>query len=102
MTSSACRWNHSRLRAGCGLHRVDAMFIKPLVGVEEEVLFAPQHPGQRLPHHIGGVVADAGRGDCTVEVVGLASALVDDLTELALERLVCRSSAEPQAKRLGL
>ena len=28
------------------------MFLEPFVHIEEEVLLAPQHPGQRLPHHV--------------------------------------------------
>ena len=34
------------------------MLLEPLVGIEDIALLAPQHPGQRLSHHIGSIVAD--------------------------------------------
>src|SRR4051812_29971983 len=49
--------------AGRGPQRIDAMFLEPFIGIEKEVLLAPQHPGQRLPHYIGRIFADAGRCD---------------------------------------
>ena len=38
-----------------------AVLREPLVDIEEVVLLAPQHAGERLPHDVRGVVADGGR-----------------------------------------
>ena len=56
-------------------HRIVAVFLEPFVGVVKEVLLAPQHPGQCLPHHTRLIFADAGRGYRLIERVGLAPAL---------------------------
>jgi len=64
------------------------MLFEPFVGVIKEMLLAPQHPSQRLPHHVGGILADFGRGYRAVELVGLAPTLIDDLIELPAERRV--------------
>ena len=69
-----------------GPHRVVAVFLEPLVGVVKEVLFAPKHPGQCLPHYIGRILADARRGNRPIEFVGLAPSLLYDLIELSAER----------------
>jgi hypothetical protein len=50
------------------------MFFEPFVDVVVKKLLAPQHPGQRLPHHIGRIFADAARRDRVIESVGLAPA----------------------------
>ena len=57
-------------------HRIVAVFLEPFVGVVKEVLLAPQHPGQRLPHHTRLIFADAGRGYRSIECVSLAPALL--------------------------
>jgi hypothetical protein len=80
------------------LHRVDAMFLEPFVNIEEEILFAPQHPGQRLPHHIRRIFADTGRRYRAIERIRLAPARLDDLREPPAERFLttgCRI-AQPQ------
>ena len=41
-----------------GLQGIGAVLLQPFVGIEEEVLLAPQHAGQRLPHDRGPVVVD--------------------------------------------
>jgi hypothetical protein len=61
--------------AGRGLHWIGAVFLEPLVGIEEEKLLAPQHPGQRLAHYVSRIFADLGRGYRLIERVGLAPAL---------------------------
>ena len=66
-------------------HRIVAMFLEPYVGVVKEVLLAPQHPGQCLPHHAGRILADAGRRNRLIERVGLAPSLLYDLIELPAE-----------------
>ena len=72
------------------------MFLEPFVGIVKEVLLAPQHPGQRLPHHTRLIFADAGRGYRLIERVGLVPALLDDLIELAAEGIPGGSVAQPQ------
>src|SRR4029077_19811761 len=64
------------LPSGC-----DAMASDPFVGFQEVVLLAPEHAGQRLPHHIGFIVADLGRCDRSIELVGLAQARFKYLVE---------------------
>ena len=62
-------------------HRIDALFLEPLVGLQEGVLLAPEHAAQRLPHHIGFIFAELGRCDRLVELVGLAQARFKYLVE---------------------
>ena len=73
MMCSFTMWNHSLFRIGfCARpHRIDAMFLEPLVHVETEVLLAPQHPGQRLPHDEGLIFTDPLRSDGSIELVRL-------------------------------
>src|SRR5262245_336823 len=66
-------------RAGFRQQRVSAMLLKPFVDIVEEILFAPQHPGQRLPHYIGCIFANTRRRDRPIELVGLAPPRVKDL-----------------------
>jgi hypothetical protein len=54
--------------------RIDVVLLEPFVYIVKEILLAPQHSGQRLPHHIGGIVTGAGRGYRPVELVSLAPA----------------------------
>ena len=44
--------------ASARLHRILTMFREPFVHVEEEILLAPEHPGQRLAHDQGFIFAD--------------------------------------------
>ena len=62
------------------------MLLKPLVGVEEEELLAPQHPGERLPHDIGRVFAHAGWRDRLIERISLATPLLNDLDRTGCQR----------------
>ena len=64
------------------------MFPEPLLDIKKEKLFAPQHPGQCLPHYIGRIFPDASRRDRPVELVGLAPAGVDSLIEPPAERFL--------------
>ena len=84
-------------------HRVDAMFLEPFVNIEEEILFAPQHPGQCLPHHIGRIFADTGRRYRPIERVGLAPARLDNLIEPRAERFLRTGCdiAQPQPDDCG-
>jgi hypothetical protein len=83
--------------------RIDTVFLQPLVHIVKEKLLAPQHPGQRLPHHIGGVFADAGRRYRPIEVVGLMPARLEDLREPRAERCLDagRHIAQPQPDNRG-
>src|SRR3984893_19183097 len=63
-------------------HRIVAVFLEPFVGVVKEVLLAPQHPGQCLPHHIGCILTDTGRGKRAIEFVGIAPSLLYNLIKL--------------------
>ena len=88
--------------AARGSHRIGAVFLEPLVGVEKVVLLTSKHPSQRLPHHIGGVHADAGWRECPIEAVGLAAALVDDLIKPAPKWIRLCDGAEPKPDHGGL
>ena len=77
-------------------HRVVAVFLEPLVGVVKEILFAPKHPGQCLPHHIGPILADTRRGNRPIELVGLAPSLLYNLIKLAAEGVAGAGGAKPQ------
>src|SRR5215472_3060730 len=79
-----------------GLHRVDAVLVEPLVGVEEEVLLAPQHAPQRLADHAGCVFAGAGGNNGLVKAVRLALALFKRLVERWAKGFVIRVRAQPQ------
>ena len=57
-----------------GMERIGIVFLQPAVPVEEEELLAPQHAGQGLAHHVGGVRGDGRRGHGTVELVRLLEA----------------------------
>ena len=72
------------------------MFLEPFVDVEEEVLLAPQHSGQCLPHHIGRIFADSGRRYRPIERVGLNSPLLHYLIEV-VRKDPCRHIVQPQA-----
>ena len=82
--STPCSWSH-------------------LFDIEEEVLLAPQHPGQRLPHDIGRIFADTGRRDRPIELVGLAPARLEDLIEARAERFLGTGCgiAQPQSDNGG-
>ena len=69
-------------------HWIDAVFLEPFVYIEEKVLFAPQHPGQRLPHYIGRIIADTCRRYRPIELVGLVLPRLDDLREPPAERFL--------------
>ena len=84
-------WNHSLFRIAwlAGLHRIDAMFLEPFVHVETEVLLAPQHPGQRLPHDAGLIFADPSGVMASIEFIRVGSAGLQDFSKLLPERIAC-------------
>src|SRR4030095_6902242 len=61
--------------------RIQAMFCEPLVHVEEEILFAPEHPGQRLSHDAGCIFADTLRSNGAIELVRLAPATLHEFSK---------------------
>jgi hypothetical protein len=69
-------------------HWIDVVFLEPFVHIEEKVLFAPQHPGQCLPHYIGRIFADTVRRYRPIELVALAPALLDNLIKPRAERFL--------------
>jgi len=80
---------------GCLPHRIEAMFQEPFVGIQQEVLLAPQHPGQCLPLHIGHVLADVSGGHRPIERIRIAAARFDNLAELAAKRIAGAAVAQP-------
>ena len=85
-----------------GSHRIGTVFLKPFVGIEEEMLLAPQHARQCLPHHIRRIVTDPGRRDRPVKFVGLAATLVEALLEFRTKWLTRNGIGQPQPDRGGL
>ena len=85
--------------AGFRQQRIGTMFVEPFVEIVEEILLAPQHPGQSLPHHIGRIFADTGRRYRSVEFVGLAPARFKDLHKPRTKRFLTTTCdiGEPQA-----
>jgi len=45
--------------AGRPMHRIGAVLFEPFIGVEKEILLAPQHPGIGLTQHIGHIRSNA-------------------------------------------
>lgn len=41
--------------------RLDVVLTQPFIDLTKEILFAPQHPGKRLAHHIGDILTNARR-----------------------------------------
>jgi hypothetical protein len=62
------------------------MFSEPLIHIETEILFRPEHPGQSLTHHARGVFSDAG-SDGSVKLVRLISASLYYIRKLAPKRV---------------
>src|SRR6516164_8582985 len=88
--------------AGRGSHWVGIVFHEPFIGMVKEILLAPQHPGQRLPHDIGRILAYAGRRYRPIKLVGLAPARLYDLIKFLAKRVPRYRVAEPQADDSGL
>src|SRR6516165_946393 len=88
--------------AGRGSHWVGIMFHEPFIGMVKEILLAPQHPGQRLPHDIGRILAYAGRRYRPIKLVGLAPARLYDLIKFLAKRVPRYRVAKPQADDSGL
>ena len=50
------------------------MFRQPAIGIEVVELLGPEHAGEGLAHHVGGVRGDRGWGHGTIELVRLLQA----------------------------
>src|SRR6516165_3640389 len=81
--------------AGRGSHWVGIVFHEPFIGMVKEILLAPQHPGQRLSHHIGCVLVYAGRSYRPMKLVGLAPARLYDLIKYLAKRVSRYRAAQP-------
>ena len=81
--------------AGLRQQRIGVMFLEPFVDVVEEMLLAPQHPTQRLPHHIGCVLAYTGWRYRPIELVGLAPARLHDLIKFLAKGVPRYRVAQP-------
>ena len=98
--SNALKWRHRLFRpawrcgGGGGLGRVA---VQPAGHVVVVQLLAPQHPGERLPHHHRLVGAGPGRGQLAVELVGLGPAGLQGLFESGPQRVrACGRGRGPQ------
>ena len=88
-----------------GVERVGAVFVQPVVTVEEKELLAPQHARDRLAHHVGRVFAHRRRRDRLVELIGLTTPVLEEFVEMLAKGcalLVQETAGEPQANDLGL
>ena len=61
--------------------RIRAVLFEPAVDVVVVELLRPQHPGQRLPHHVRGIGAERRRNDAGVERVGFLPARLENGVE---------------------
>ena len=58
------------------MQRVGVMLIKPVVAIKEKELFAPEHPGKGLPHHIGLIGTYCRRCDRLVKIISFTESPV--------------------------
>ena len=109
MMSSLRMWNHSPLRTPIALGgfgaRSDIVFPQPQADVVIEILFRPEHAGQRLPHDKGpvGVLQYGWRSDALVEFVGLLETLLENLSKSSngLEGRLPEALRQSQTDGLG-
>src|SRR4029077_7787532 len=88
-----------------GMERVRLVLVQPVVTVEEEELLAPQHAGESLTHHPGGVFTHRWRRDRLIKLIGFTKPVPKDFIKLLFEGLtvlVWRTLGEPQANHLAL
>ena len=88
-----------------GMEGVGVVLVQPVVTVEEEELFAPEHAGEGLAHHVGRVFTHGGWRDRLIELIGFTKPLRKDFIKLLSKRfalLVWRTFGEPQANHFGL
>ena len=84
---------------------VGVVLVEPVVAIEEEELFAPQHAGDGLAHDVGRILTHGWRGDRLVELVGFTTPGGEDVVERLSEGLgllVRRRAREAHANHLGL
>ena len=86
---------------------VGVVLVEPVVAIEEEELFAPQHAGDGLAHDVGRVLTHGWRRDRLVELVGFTTPGGEDVVErlsegfdLLLRRGAARAAREsPRSDR---
>ena len=66
--------------------RVCPVFIQPRVEVEVVVLLRPEHPGERLPHDVGGILSDRRRRDRAVERIRFLAPVGHHIVEAPPQR----------------
>ena len=88
--------------APVGLEGGGAALLEPAVDVVVVELLGPEHAGEGLPHHVGGVGVHGLRDDGGVELVGLPPACLHDRVERAAEGRGGRGVVKPQPERLRL
>ena len=84
---------------------IGVVLVQPVVTVEEEELLAPEHAGESLTHHVGGVFTHGRRRDRLVELIGVTKPVSEVLVERlakGLALLVRNSAGEPQANHARL
>ena len=68
--------------AAAVMERVGAVLLQPRIAVPVVVLLGPEHAGDGLAHHVGGIRGDRGRGHRRVEGVSLPQAGGQGLVEV--------------------
>jgi hypothetical protein len=88
-------WNHFAVphEPSAGLHRILTVFREPFVHVEEEILFAPKHPGERLAQNKGLIICNPLRRDGAIKLVRLVLASLQDFSK-ALEGIAYHSRCQ--------
>src|SRR5260370_31343559 len=81
----------------------DWIALQPIVDVIGEILLTPEHPCQRLTHHIAPIVREPGRDDRCIEFVRFRLALLEYRGETIAERIsMAHRGRETQLNRRGL
>ncbi len=76
--------------------RLARIAVQPLADDVVVILLAPQQPRERLSHHVLAVVAQRGRDDVRVELVGFGDPIVEDLGVRVRERGGDEGVGQPQ------
>ena len=84
---------------------IGVVLVEPVITVEEEELFAPQHAGEGLTHHAGLVFTHRRWRDRLVELIGFTKPLGEEVIERLAKGLALRvqeTAGEPQANHARL
>ena len=88
-----------------GMEGVGVVLVQPVVTVEEEELFAPEHAGDGLAHYVGRVFTHGWRRHRLVKFIGFTKPVNEDFIKLyakGFALLAGRTVGEPQANHFGL